>query len=876
MPFAIGIVLDPHAPSTAWRSALAGVSVLVALAAARSTAPQRRARALAAIALGLALSLAGSVAASSSRERFRTPLERLPGALTLDAPEGRTVRIEGKFAEDPRVSGARTQATIDVESLEDGGLRAPLGARILATWPAPATAEGLLPLTGRRAEVSLRLRRPRNFGNPGAFDTAGSLAAQGIVATGFAKSARLVSLPPGQANASPRILATRRFEALFERLYPARGGERGALSPEGAVLRASVLGGRVALPPATERALIASGVYHILAVSGLQVAVFGGSLLVLLRRTSLPPRLGLLAATLAVLLYAEIVAPSASVRRAVVAAVAGSASRLALRRTAPLSILTVSAFALLVLYPSNLREPGFQLTFAATAGILVFSDRLRPALPARWGGSPLLAASLAAQAATAPLCAFWFHRLVPYGIASNLLAVPLGSLAVVLGIALLPADLVSGHLSALLGWTAGLAVRALLAVAEVPVEGTVLSFRVAEPAPAVLLASAAALFLLAASRGRGGVRAGIGLLLGSYLLMALSGFVPFPAHPRDLDVPRHLDRDGVTAGGATLTLDLIDVGQGDAILVSFPDGERMLVDGGGFPASSFDVGERVVLPDLLRRGLRRIGRVVLTHAHEDHGGGLREVLRSLRVDEFLSPDNTQGPLRDQLEVMARAQGARVLRIRRAYTIMEGGTEVQCLAPFPGEDEGANGGSLVLRIVHGARSALLTGDIGAATEGRLLSSGLPRCDILKVAHHGSEGATGRRFLEAARPRVAGISDGVGNRFGHPSAEVLARLALEQIWVLRTDRDGAVRMATDGEMLTSGSMRPGHPAPFPGPALRPVLPSECDLLDRERHEGQGEDREAGERETRSKGSDRFVFGLDGRMPPATEKNEDDRPQ
>src|SRR5262249_7783278 len=99
----------------------------------------------------------------------------------------------------------------------------------------------------------------------------------------------------------------------------------------------------------------------------------------------------------------------------------------------------------------------------------------------------------------------------------------------------------------------------------------------------------------------------------------------------------------------TLGIDLIDVGQGDAVLVRFDDGETMLVDGGGFPGSSFDVGARVLVPELERRGLSRIGRVALTHAHEDHGGGLREVLRSLQVGELLVPDSPQGPLRAQLE-----------------------------------------------------------------------------------------------------------------------------------------------------------------------------------------------------------------------------------
>jgi len=647
---------------------------------------------------------------------------------------------------------------------------------------------------------------------------------------------------PDEAQRSARIWVRRRFERIFLRLY---GGPGGRLSAEGSVLRASVLGGRTGLAPADERALVASGVYHILAVSGLQVAVLAGAVLLILQRTPLPLWAALALVALAAAFYGEVVAPSASVRRAVVMAALAAASRLARRRTRPLALLAATALGLLCLRPSELADPGFQLTFSATAGILLFSDRLAAHLPARWGLSSLLAASLAAQGATWPLVALWFHRVVPYGLASNLLAVPLGSAAVVLGILLLPADLVGEPLSTAVGSLAQLAVNGLLAVAKVPVEGTFLSFRVPEPTAAALAMAFGGLFVLALSRRARALAAGGAALLAAAFLLTVADPLPRedargipPADPRltergglgleerpaqavpEQGAPPERRRTPLSGGTteALLTIDVLDVGQGDAILVGFPDGETMLVDGGGFPGSSFDIGERVLVPELERRGLRRIGRIVLTHAHEDHGGGLREVLRDLSAGELLSPDTPEGPLRDELEGIARKNGTRVLRIRRGYIIREGDTTIECLSPFAGGMDDPNADSVVLRVSHGSGSALLTGDIGAASERKLVSSRLARADFLKVAHHGSAGSTTLALLQALAPRVAVISVGASNRFGHPSPEVLRRLSSARALVFRTDRDGAVRLAAGEDRLYAGTLMEDRAMAFPGPPLR----------------------------------------------------------
>ncbi len=367
-------------------------------------------------------------------------------------------------------------------------------------------------LAGLRMEAIVRLKRPRNFGNPGGFDFEEYAARRGAAAIGYIKSARLITLLPGGGARTPALVVRRRLDHIFARLYPSPAG---GLTVEGAVLRACVLGGRTGLPPESERALVASGVYHVLAVSGLQVAVLAGVLVWALSWLPVPRRAVIASACAGVALYGAVVAPSASVQRAVLMAAFTAGARLLNRRTCAVRILSLTALVLLACRPQELGDPGFQLTFSATLGLLLFSAPLSASIDARWGLSALAAASLAAQAATWPLVALWFHRIVPYGLAANLLAVPLGSAAVILGLALLPADLVGGACSGAVGSLAALCVKGMLAVASVPVGGTPLSFRIAEPSTTPLLGAAASLLLLAAARGPRARVAGL-------VLMALS------------------------------------------------------------------------------------------------------------------------------------------------------------------------------------------------------------------------------------------------------------------------------------------------------------------------------------------------------------------
>ena len=818
-------------------------------------------RSLAAGAARLVLLLSAGIAAAGMARRADTLPALLASWTVRGFAEHRTpVRIRGVIADLERPDPDRAVLIVRSLGAPEGSARFVLPRGAGVRLAVPIDPEGPLPWRiGDRLETTARIGRPRAWRNPGAFDYAASLKSRDIDLTGSIKSPRLVE--PAGREPFRRHLGARVRQGL------ARGLETAADEadrPTASFLLALLLGERQALAPDLEDRLKRAGVYHILALSGFNVALVAGGAALVLRLVVRAPTVRRLLLAGVVILYAAIARPGGSISRAALMVLLLLAARQAGRRMRPLGALAASSTILLAAKPAWLFDPGFQLSYAATAGLLLagrgwggdgdaerstHTPTLRPVRALWWLRAQtlgLLAASAAALVATAPLTARHFHTVTLAGVVANLAAVPLSAACLGIGAIAAPLALLwPGAASALvaaatplvglLTWSAGLA-------ADLP--GA--SFFIQPPSRRMV----ALLFLLTAAgallpRGR---RRRCAWLLLVALAAALASRGRLPRSTGRLDVV------------------VFDVGQGDAILVRLPSGGAMLIDAGGLPRGDFDPGARVVAPALRALGVLRLDLLVLTHPHRDHIAGGPAILGMFRPEAvWVGAEGEDGRVAP-VERAAEAVGASVLRPRGGIALRFGGARLEVLNPpgpasrGPRTGKAGNDDSIVIRLRYGRRSVLLTGDMERPAEERLLAERRPlRTDLLKVAHHGSDTSTSESFLEAVAPLAAVVSAGASNPWGHPSPQVLGRLDRAGVAIFRTDRHGAVRARTDGlspwriEPLTSAPGDPEH-------------------LGSDREEGQDEQEQAEHGDGDAAAAERLDLVEGPRVPDAEDPEED----
>ncbi|MFN8519864.1 MAG: DNA internalization-related competence protein ComEC/Rec2 [Chloroflexota bacterium] len=575
-------------------------------------------------------------------------------------------------------------------------------------------------------------------------------------------------------------------------------------------------------------AFTATGLSHVVAISGWNIALIGGVIGGLLAAMGLGRRQRTIAIVVALGAFTLLAGGGASVVRAALMGGVVLVAREMGRPGTAAAALGLATWCLLLLDPAMASDIGFQLSVAATAGLLAWGSRLTqrllgsgPGPVRRWLGESL-GVSLAAQAATLPLVLLHFGRLSLVSPLANLVIAPLVAPAMLVGSLCLVAGLVVGAgvpailaaPFAVLGWAVlGSMVAVAGAFAGLP-------YASVELAPAVATASAVAMALAVggvAWRARGsGTQPST-----SDAVVPRRDARTLPARTRRLvmcaaGVAMLLVGAGVLVRAVTrdarLVVTALDVGQGDSILVEGPRGGRLLLDGGPDP-------DRLLL--VLDRHVpawdRRIDLVILTHPHEDHVAGLAMLLARYRVagiaeNGMLGAGPGDAAFRQRLAAM----GVTTSRLAAGDHLTLDGIRLDVRWPIRGEvparspSEGRriNDTSVVLDLRFGERRILLTGDIEDDVDPRLLSAGIgddDRLDVLKVAHHGSGTATSEAWLDALRPRVALVSAGTGNPYGHPAPRTIERLETHGARVLRTDLDGDLEVSTDGHDLrvaTSG--------------------------------------------------------------------------
>jgi competence protein ComEC len=744
--------------------------------------------------IGVAVSALGL---GSWRTQLAEPVGAGPTSVA-SLVDGDDHQVGGTVVDDPRPREDRLQLVLGDLAIEKGGAVQALGDRLLVWLPRGVDAGA-----GDRLLVTSRVELAEDFEG---FAYREYLARQGIAAIARADSAEVV----GEATGPFAALAGLRSILLggLNDLVP---------EPEAALGAGILLGVRSAIAPEIDDAFATAGLTHVVAISGWNIAIVAalvaGAVRPLARRPGGRWTTAAVAAA-AVGGYVLLTGASPSVVRAALMAAAMLVARLGGSRAHAASALALAALVMLLVAPPVLWDVGFQLSLLATAGLVFFGavvERRLRGWPG-WIREPV-ALTLAAQLTTLPVILVNFERLSLVAPIANVLVVPF-----------VPIAMLFSAIASIVGVMDG--------SIHVPAVGDALSW-LAGGAAWLVLRVIVWLGMTVASVPHAAVDVAVppALAVAWLPMLALAGWAirnPDAApseQPADEDpgrlgallrrsarpMPVGLGLVGVLLAvsiasrpDGLLHVTVLDIGQGDAILVEAPNGRTMLIDGGPDPELTLRrIGAN--LPFFARR----IDLLVLSHPHQDHVAGLVDVLDRYRVGAVLHAGIPFGnPAYDRLLTDATGTGVVVAVVRTGQALQVGAgvtarilypTQADAEAPLPEGD--INNGSVVLQLTFGGFSALLTGDAEAPIESALGSRGLLEpVDVLKVGHHGSNSSTTPGLLDAIRPSVAIISSGEGNEYGHPAPETLANLASRPgVGVFRTDPQGDVEVVTDGTTL-----------------------------------------------------------------------------
>jgi len=739
---------------------------------------QWRSSVLTSIGLHLVLILLGLLSVATRRDQIEND-------ILNPKYYGERVLVEGRVESEPVRRGSRSEMIVRTALIGNDSADVRVERRVLihivrtAHWEDSDSLE-----IGDIVRISGHLESLPGARNPGDFDYGRYLVLNGIQGFVSVRDTNSVHRTSRSKSFTLSDFIGRAQNSIY-RIFDRYHGPG-----EASFLKGVVFGYRGDLSAEVKQAFMDTGTIHILAVSGSNVVVVALIFYSLVGFLRISPRAATACTLIGLLWYMVITGLSPSVIRATIMASSILIGTVIGRKGDIYNSLSFAALLMLAWDPTYLLDVGFQLSFAAVISIVYFYPKLElltKLLPDRLtrftiveSTLKLFAVSVAAQLGTLPFSAYYFGRVSLISVLANLLVVPLSGLNTLLGITTVGCSFISGWAASCYAALNDLLVSFLLRFvmwsstvphAYVETLGAGALFTV------VYYVAIAALFN--AQKPRVLVRAVLCCLIAMNVLIY---------------------GDVLQYGAPSLTVTAIDVGQGDALLVEFPNKRRVLLDAG--PKSlTGDAGQRVIAPYLKRRGIETLDAVILSHAHDDHIGGCRFLLEAFDVRRLIVADTT-AVTKLYGELLEAVRQRRVpIQIARAGERLQFDPQTRIFVLHPGSrlSEGdLNNRSLVLKVSYGATSLLLPGDASQDVEDRLVHtrSQILASDVLKVAHHGSPTSSSESFLESVRPSLAVISVGRLNKFNHPSPVVLSRYRHLGIATTRTDLDGAVVLNSDG--------------------------------------------------------------------------------
>ncbi|CAN5727556.1 hypothetical protein BH24ACI3_BH24ACI3_03570 [soil metagenome] len=778
-------------------------------------------------------------------------------------------------APEPAPEGAFILLTVDEIRYRGDVIKASGRIRLFVNLRTEAAIQDLDAVgvgNGTRIVVAGTMVREVAFLNPGVIPRTQILDQQGIDATMSVKSPLLIEKLSDPSGLDP-------LGWVYEQRQSLIGTIRSTFKPQTAgILIAATLGNKYFLDRRTADLFREGGTFHVLVISGLHITFIGGMILLAVRRFSRKPSFQFGITICLLWAYAFAVGAESPVIRASLMFTAILFAYVIDRQVSPMNSLGLCVLLLLVWRPSDLFNPSFQLTVVSVAAIigvaLPLVSKLRaigswrpsaqeplPPRAPRWlvrvcetlywnrtgwdielraevwsaslfklpffGGRlagvarraaayciEAMIVSLSVQICLLPLLIYYFHRLSPASVVLNIwVGILLATKSIFAAIALI-LGFVNTILAAPIVEIVELISRLMLEIPSLIVSLDAASWRI--PVYSEGLRWAYMFYLLPVvtfgillskwqpfRRNQNDGRAKWLLAVSALVVMIYAGMLI--VHP--LSSP---------AVDGRLRIDFLDVGQGDAALVTFPNGETMLIDGGGivnygrmadddFEPDIARVGEMVVSEFLWERGYSRIDHIVASHADADHTQGLIDVARNFKIgNAYFAATQVASDETAQLFEILNARGAATLGLRRGDRLSIGGAELEVLHPTANSTTAnttENNRSLGLMLSDGGRSFLFTGDIEEEAEAEILAAGGEiTTDVVKVPHHGSRTSSTISLVSATKPLIAVIPVGRRSRFGHPHAEVVERWTLSGADLRTTGEKGTITVATDanGEM------------------------------------------------------------------------------
>ncbi|SDF05556.1 DNA internalization-related competence protein ComEC/Rec2 [Sporomusa acidovorans] len=638
---------------------------------------------------------------------------------------------------------------------------------------------------GDKVAVNGKVLNLHRYNNPGQIDLTAAPKRQGITArmNGQEESVRLLATSPNYSWQAALAKWRDGMITGLKKVMPAN---------DAAILTAVLFGGYRGIDKSVITDFTATGLIHILSVSGAHIALVAGMIRWFGKRLRWGPVLTLSLAALVIILYACMSGLTPPVIRSALMGLISLLAVLLERDNYTPVALAGTALGMLIYQPLLLFDISFQLSFGATAGLVFLYQRTTGYLSQwpSWLAGPC-AVTLAAQLGVMPVIAWYFNNFSLISFVANIVVLPVAEWVIILGLAgviiytVVPVvgSIVFVFCSLLIGFV--MMLTSLLAA--VPYSSVYI--------PSVGIAGSAIYYsLLAWMYGwRPFHLPGPGKMIKEWpyataftVMLLICVIIVYNCYPKPL------------------TVHFIDVGQGDAILIVTPHGRTALVDTGGTMGDTdFDIGERVVVPYLKHYGVTGLDYLILTHGHQDHAGGAAGIAGSIRVAAVLLPQEEHSQA-----VQALLHTKPAVAVIPTYTgqkIRLDGVIIridQAVGEHTENGHAPRGNevSSVIRVSYGEHSFLLTGDLEAQGEAALLAKNVAPCTVLKVGHHGSRTSTTEPFLQAVTPEFAVISAGYGNRFGHPHSETIQRLAARKIEIYRTDRQGAIVFCSDGKTMT----------------------------------------------------------------------------